>query len=89
MDVLRSITVDTTEGATFVPFSSFGIPIKQIVSIERSGTQQNRVSPALLNNGDTLQWAWLGGLTRVQFPNSLPFEAGEKILIIYKYSINT
>lgn len=87
MDVLRKKTIDATEGSNEVPFSFFGIPFRQIVAIHRSGIQYDRVSLSSLNDGNTRQWAWAGGLKQVRFPVEFPFEANEKVHIIYKVSI--
>lgn len=88
MALLRSVTLNTTPGLEFVNFPP-GILSDGIVCVKREGIQYDQVSISDLNNGGVRQWCLSGSglfslIVRIRFPESIPFNAGEKVFVIYK-----
>lgn len=81
---LRSITINTVAGLTYVTYSPVFLGLS-IVTVQRSGVQYDEVSVSDINNGGTRQWALSGGMMpRIRFPLAMPFNQGEKVFVIYK-----
>lgn len=83
MVTVYSITLSTTPGAVAVS-SPGGVAVVQILTVQRSGTQYDKVALGDLNNGVTRQWAYNNFLKQIKFPTALPFNAGELVYVIYK-----
>jgi hypothetical protein len=84
MAVLRSLTINTTQGLTYVNYPPQFLGL-DIVCVKREGLQYDKVAAADINNGTVRQWALSGGISvRIKFPSSIPFNSGEKVFVIYK-----
>lgn len=83
MVLVFDITFTTTPGATSVAAPG-GIAVVQILTVQRSGTQYDKVALGSLNNGGTRQWAYHPFFKQIRFPASLPFNAGELVYVMYK-----
>lgn len=95
MEILTGGVLSTTEGLTYIDMSSLGaiialggaISVGQIIKVSRTGIQQDKVAIGDLNDGNTRQWSWQASLKRLRFPTAFPFEANEKVHIIYKTTL--
>ena len=83
MALLASHTVSVVAGATYVPFP-VGVTLSTILCVKREGLQHDQTTNALINDGNTRQWAADVIRRRIKFPAAIPFNAGEKIFIITK-----
>lgn len=71
----------TVPGATsIVPI---GIYSSNVLIVTRSGKVHERVGFFTDLESGSLRWAWY--LSRIRFPSDRPFEAGEKVEVLYKY----
>lgn len=83
MVTVYSITLTTTPGAVSVS-SPGGVSVVQILTVQRSGTQYDKVALGDLNDGVTRQWAYNPFLKQIKFPTLLPFNTGELVYVMYK-----
>jgi hypothetical protein len=84
-DIVKYKTVNTTEGAHTI---QSGLNLSQILKVARRGVQQDNYP--FLTIGDpasTRGWAFIAFNRRIVFLDDIPFEAGEKIYIMYKIVI--
>ena len=82
MDVLTYKLVTATEGATTV--NSGGLNSAQIIKVVRQGIQHDFTSIVNLSTMSGREWTFLTWNKRIVFRDDMPFEAGEKIYIMYK-----
>lgn len=82
MDVLKSKTITTAEGGRFV---LSGVNLSQIIKVCRQGIQYDYTSFLLLDSSNRC-WSFITFGKRIIFKQDTPFEAGEKIFVIYKLS---
>lgn len=85
MDRLTYKILNTNPGSTFVSFP-VGATINSVIGVWRNGLEHEKVLNANINDGVTRQWA-VGPGQKIKFPSSLPFMTGEKIYVMYKYSV--
>lgn len=78
MALLRSITINTTPGLTYVNYPPQYLGLS-IVCVKREGLQYDRTTSSPSNR----EWRLTGGLSvRIQFETA--FNSGEKVFVIYK-----
>lgn len=85
-DILGYKTITTSVGAHTC--SSGGLNLDQILKVARRGVQQDYLG--VLSLGDpasTRAWTFLSFNKRIVFLDTIPFEAGEVIYIMYKTTI--
>lgn len=86
MDILGYKTITTTTGAHSC--SSGGLNEAQILKIARRGVQQDHLGVlSLADPAATRAWTFLSFAKRIVFLDTIPFEDGEVIYIMYKTSI--
>jgi hypothetical protein len=77
----------TSKAFSVVPgpphFVPTGVLRQNIYLVSRHGKIHTRVPTILDLEPGAMQWAWF--FNHIRFPPDQEFEAGEKILIVYKY----
>lgn len=84
-DIVKYKTVTTAVGAHTI---QSGLNLAQILKVSRRGVQQDNLP--FLSIGDpaaTRSWAFIAFNRRIVFLDDIPFEAGEKIYIMYKITL--
>lgn len=80
MALLRSLTINTTPGLTYVNYPPQFLGLS-IVCVKREGVQFDRTTSAPSGR----EWKLSGGLSiKIQFDSTNPFNSGEKVFVIYK-----